>query len=120
MEEKNLKNETANNTNTVLNTISFVSISSGTFWNFKSWDEIVSKGGLKKLLPKDDWDNIFNEKACEETISQVYGDLIIARITNINKVRICSKNITVDINTALYYIKPFEKAMELFHKRNGI
>jgi len=49
------------------NDVRFVNITTNQFWCFESWEEISSLGGLKKLLPKEEWKDIYNEKASKET-----------------------------------------------------
>lgn len=48
--------------------VSFVNIITGQFWDFESWDKIKQLGGLNKLLPEKEWQNIYNDKAAEETL----------------------------------------------------
>jgi hypothetical protein len=84
--------------------VSFVNITNGVFYDFESWDEIVRLGGLRKILPANDIDNIFNEKACKETIGKLQTEIFLG-----------FKN--VDIDSTLEYLKPFEKAIALFNNR---
>ncbi len=84
--------------------VSFVNITNGVFYDFESWDEIVRLGGLRKIFPANDYDNIFNDKACKETIGKVQIEMLLG--------------FKVDIDSALEFLKPFEKAMALFNQRN--
>jgi hypothetical protein len=81
--------------------VSFVNITSGVFYDFESWDEIVELGGLRKILPAND---IYNDKACKETIRKVQIEILLG--------------FKVDIDSTLEFLKPFEKAMALFNQRN--
>jgi len=46
--------------------IRFVNIKTGEIFTFDSWDNIIKIGGLSSCLPKEQWSDIWNEKAASE------------------------------------------------------
>lgn len=47
--------------------VRFLNIETGQIFTFNGWPEIIEKGGLKNCLPKQEWKNIWEEKAASET-----------------------------------------------------
>ncbi len=95
--------------------VSFVNISTGEFYDYKSWDEISALGGLVALFPKEQWDDIFNERAAAETYNSVMSCCNL--IGKYGKIPIYSKNIYLNYKDAILFIEPYKKAINLFKRR---
>ncbi len=52
--------------------VRFINIETLQVWAFENWDDIIKQGGLKNLLPIEQWNYIWNEKAALETACAFY------------------------------------------------
>ncbi len=87
--------------------IRFVNINNGCLYKFDSWEDIVKLGGLKSIILPKDYDYVYNEAACKETIAQT-------DLSN-DTVRLYSKGINVSKKEAIKFLEPFKKAIKLFN-----
>jgi hypothetical protein len=100
----------------------FVSLFTGYIYEYDSWEEIIGLGGLKKIFSDNEYKFLYNYNACVETINSIKSQIDSQKNQMIEnkQIFIFSKNTSMDIPSALLYIKPFEKAINLFHKNLNI
>lgn len=100
--------------------IKFVDIEKEEFYSFESWDEIISKGGLKTLFSERE--NLYEEKAVRETVGSVMGISLIALSTEKTpkQIPVYSKNTYMSLDKAMEFIQPYLRAAKLFKTNSGL
>lgn len=83
--------------------LEFVSIKTGNKFTFDNWDFVIKNGGLKKIIPNDEYEFTYEKKAVKETIGAYTNNLIVNRLCNL----------PLPVNEQ--FIEPFIKANNFFN-----